>query len=90
MCRNHYRFLLTGIPEGYQDVCTLQFDGCTVEFYFSIMDDIELVLIENSNTYACPASTLPWIIAGSLVGAIILLGVVALVVVKLLLGHFVS
>ena len=79
----------TGVPEGYQDMCSVQFEGCTVDFYFSIMDE-DPVIIENSNDYSCPASTLPWIIAGSLVGAILLLGLLALIVLKICLVFLVS
>ena len=82
-------YTLSGVPEGYQDRCELQFEGCIVEFYFSTMD-ADPVMIESSNSYSCPASTIPWIIAGSLVGAILLLGILALIILKICLVFLVS
>ena len=60
-----------------------------MEFYFSTMN-ADPIMIESSNTYSCPASTLPWIIAGSLVGAILLLGLLALIILKICLVFLVS
>ena len=67
----------------------MEFEGCIVEFSFSteINRPIE---IENSEFYGCPTSTIPWIIAGSLVGAILLLGLLALIILKICLVFLVS
>ena len=69
--------------------CTLTFMDCTVEFYFSANTD-DPVVIENRNAYDCPPSNIYWIIAGVLVGAILLLGLLALIIVKICLVVLVS
>ena len=81
--------LFNALAEGFRGPCSLEFDGCEVEFHFSI--DITVpVLIENSDEYSCPTSSVPWIIAGSLVGAILLLGLLALIILKICLVFLVS
>ena len=75
------------------NICELTVDGCEAQFYFSISDSISPainILLENSNDYSCPAPTLPWIIAGTLVGAILLLGLLALIILKICLVVLVS
>ena len=60
-----------------------------MQYYFST-DANDPIIVENSRDYSCPASTLPWIIAGSLVGAILLLGLLALIILKICLVFLVS
>ncbi len=77
------------ISDNFKDRCELEFEGCTVQFYFST--DISVPIeIENSDDYSCPAATVPWIIAGSLVGAILLLGLLGLIILKMRLVFLVS
>ena len=58
-------------------------------YYYSI-DGPGPVLISNSDDYNCPTSAVPWIIAGSLVGAILVLGLLALLILKICLVFLVS
>lgn len=75
---------VTALLGGIQGTCQLDFDDCEVEFRFST--DITVPIeIENSEEYSCPTSSVPWIIAGSLVGAILLLGLLALIILKICL-----
>ena len=55
-----------------------------MEFFFST-DEADPVLIANSEDYICLTTTLPWIIAGSAVGAIVLFGLLALIILKVCL-----
>ena len=71
------------------ETCEVSFTECVVEFSFRPSDPTHIT-IENARDYSCPASTLPWIIAGSLVGAILLLGLLALVILKICLVFLVN
>ena len=60
-----------------------------VEFYFS-SNKHDPILISNIADYDCLATTLPWIIAGSAVGLILLVGLLALIILKVCLAVLVS
>ena len=62
-------------------MCDFQYSGCTYTFYLSETKTSEVLISDDIN---CPLGALPWIIAGSLVGAILLLGLLALILLKLL------
>ena len=65
---------------------------CTVEFYFS-SDTDDPVVIEGSSQFSCPAgpvSNIYWIVAGVLVGAILIIGILALIILKICLVIIVS
>ena len=72
------------------DSCDVEFGGCIVEFFFSSVNKRDPILIANRADYDCLATTLPWIIAGSAVGLIVLGGLLALIVLKLCLIVLVS
>jgi hypothetical protein len=55
-----------------------------VEFFFST-NNADPILIANSEDYICLNTLLPWIIAGSAVGVILLFGLLALLILKLCL-----
>lgn len=74
---------------GFQESCSIVIGGCTVEFYYDTMDT-DAIVIENSDDYSCPASVVPWIIAGTLVGILLLLAVLALALLKACLFFRVS
>ena len=79
-----YAYTLTHTDHYSFDTCSLEYEGCTVEFFFST-NEADPVLIANSEDYTCLNTILPWIIAGSAVGAILLFGLLALVILKLCL-----
>lgn len=82
--------IVLSVPDLYSiDTCQVIFDGCAVEFYFTL-NNADPILIANQADYACPNSLLPWIIAGSLVGLILLVGILALIILKICLIVFVS
>lgn len=68
----------------YSVECTYVDDnGCTVTFFVAQDSPSLPVLVRQS--VSCPLGGLPWIIAGSIVGAILLLGLLILLLVKLIL-----
>ena len=60
-----------------------------MEFFFS-SNKRDPILVSNGADYDCLATTLPWIIAGSAVGLIILVGLLALIILKVCLVVLVS
>lgn len=62
-------------------MCNFDLDGCTYTFFLTQMLDANVLV---SNDPDCPITAVPWIIAGSVIGAILLLGVLALILLKIL------